>query len=473
MWAGQTLRQGVPSSATFESILFREAESNLVARRNFHLASRPLSSPGAGPSTFRVRHDRFARLCGPRTAKDGALRISKRDFSIDSAISTTFDTAQTLLRYPTGLVSDIIHHSPIASSGATIILLAIVVRSLFTFPTTLWQRRQRAKMEMVNPQISKFNEEQAPLLAIKARKAGMDEKGYRAWVVEVVKAERDRLYKLNGIHPRLSQFGPLLFNLSLLLTMSTGVRASVGGIGNTIASESFMWIQHLGEPDMAISLAAGFTSFAIAEITGVGLRRGAELSAAKAGKTGENQLGVVPEATETDKKGQAGSSVTAAPSFTPSRPSPPPSPSRYSSRVQQLQRASREQTALSPQRKRPLPAPTPGAKSRSERAFSSTSSDLHPMMPRVTVKNLPPPVLEDVNPRRSSLPPEVRARIIRKGLVSVMRGAAVILVIMASHMPAGMVLYVWTSLTYTLGQISLFKWLDERKASLRLVDSRP
>ena len=392
--------------------------------RDLHFAARSLSSTGAGPSTLRARSGIHARR-SPLTISRGSSH-GRRYLSVDSTISSTFDTLQNTLEYPTTFVSHIINTSPIPTHGATIILLALFVRTVLTLPPTLWQRRQKDKMDSLIPELKAFEIKTAKRLIVPYRRQ-RNEKGFmEALEGEVglmsygddiplndfeVKDEQRYLYKTNGIHPRLSRWGPIAFNLSLLITMSTAVRAAVSGPGNNIAQESFAWVSQLGAPDLPLSLTAGVVAFAIAELSGWQGKKKEEVTPALTSNKTPIKVRLPPP------------TPAPAPSA-PSRPVAPPPP------------LSRPGTPPVPQASMARPSGPPRTVSRnpssSQRPFSSSSISALPASRPAT----PTPRSNSGSELHEMTSTRYRAELLKTVLFNTMRVAAVGLVLLTSQMPA-------------------------------------
>ncbi|WVR05788.1 hypothetical protein IAU60_002813 [Kwoniella sp. DSM 27419] len=336
--------------------------------------------------------------------------------------------------------------------GASVIMLTLAVRTVFTLPVSLWQRKRAAKAKkLVEPEMKIINERLAKELAISCRQRGLGYKEYLAELKSQLAAAQAALHRRHNTHPFITTWAPMLVHIPVFVTFSLAVRKTLEMPNSPVFSETFLWLDKLGEVDplYILPFAGMLLSFGNAELMG---RRVQELKPAVVG--GEKGEGVTGQLTATTGRG------TSTPSTHPSRPSAqslvtPRTPAKSTAPAGPPSGLFNNRSGQRPAATRPLSTSSPISASQ-RRSYPSPPPPPSSSQPsKLASRSLKDPRLVDIAPTSSTsanLSPARQSEIRRNFMAGLLRIGAVGFGAIASQMPAGVTLYWVTSIAYSLTQ---------------------
>ncbi|WWC86132.1 uncharacterized protein L201_001003 [Kwoniella dendrophila CBS 6074] len=333
--------------------------------------------------------------------------------------------------------------------GISIIILTLLVRTTFTLPISIWQRKRILKQKiLVEPELKLKNEFIAKNVAKDFRKMG---KSYDEYLLEVrkqvAKAQKE-LHKKHSTHPFITQWSPLLIHIPIFVTLSLTIRRTLEISNSPFSQESFLWLNHLGDldPYQILPLLGSFLAFGNAEL--VGRKQKSPESEAQA-------------QTDITKKSQSSSDsdlihIPASYKLQPQKQKPkpqqptgpPPPPSGLFANKSSLSTKSSQSRRLST---------TSQLDASRNRQYIPKNNSTTTTNPLVDV-----PVTSDQ--RQSSFSPARQQEIRRSFMAGILRFSAVGFGLIASQMPAGVTLYWVTSIAFSFVQNLALSWWPQRKA---------
>ncbi|WVO13188.1 hypothetical protein L204_100800 [Cryptococcus depauperatus] len=338
--------------------------------------------------------------------------------------------------------------------GVSIIVITLVVRTVFTLPVSLWQKRRAKRMQdLVAPQISATNERLARSLADDYRRKGL---GYTEYLLELRRQmiiTQKALHKKYRVQPFITQWTPLLTHIPLFITLSLTIRRAVDLPDSPLASDSFLWLDHLGQADSTgiLPLAGMLVAFGNAELVG---RRSKDVRNAYEGRVQEKP-------TEEPKKPLK--VIVQAPKGDSNAPTSPLFSSASAAKGK--------------------PILTPASISADKPRNLSTSSPIlatprqqkrwQPIQKPMENGNVLVEVGSDGKP--PAISPSRRAEIARRVFAQILRFSSIGFAMVASHIPSGVVLYWFTSICYSFFQNvvlnELPRWQAKQQAKKGLLST--
>ncbi|KAJ9107359.1 hypothetical protein QFC21_000809 [Naganishia friedmannii] len=348
-------------------------------------------------------------------------------------------------------LSEILLAHPFPTYTATIVLLTVLVRSVFTLPATLWSRRRMKKMrEIVRPEMQRVNERLAVQVMQECRKKGFGYDEYKKELKRQLANHQSALLKQHNCHPLATGLLPAFIHIPIFLLLSLTIRQAAGlatpapidpatlessmdalttlsyhahahaHAHAAFANEHVLWLSSLIDPDptLIIPFAVGLMAFANVEV----------MQSWRGAKTNEDP---------------AASGVSVA------------------TTAQPIPSESNAAGGGAPKRTAQPPAPTPAPAPKLKPNFGRISS---------TQKH---PIVQDETAAGNMSPAEQRARQLAKQggtmrervVGNVMRILAVVMVGIAAELPAAVVIYWFTSTGFTLLQNLVLGYLDKRAAA--------
>ncbi|OWZ55704.1 hypothetical protein C349_01906 [Cryptococcus neoformans var. grubii Br795] len=316
--------------------------------------------------------------------------------------------------------------------GTTLILLTLIVRTAFTLPVSLWQKKRAKKMQIVvAPEMKIINEHLAETVAKECRKKGV---GYAEYLIELrrqLRKAQKAVHKKHNIHPWVTTWAPLVAHIPIFVTLSLTIRRALDLPGSPMASESFLWLDSLGQADGygILPLVGMAVAFGNAEVVG---RRVKDVRDALEGKVpNEKKTGLsatpMPQSRRIPKPESPKGDINARPSPLFAR-SPPTNtgPSSHSNQTRGLSTS----LSLNAQRQTRWRAPT-----------NSLTKEKDDALVEVGPNDKPPTF---------SLSRQAEFR--KSIFANILRFSAIGFAMIASQMPSGVVLYWFTSLCYSFVQ---------------------
>ncbi|WVQ62307.1 uncharacterized protein L199_000446 [Kwoniella botswanensis] len=322
--------------------------------------------------------------------------------------------------------------------GVSIICITLLVRTMFTLPVSLWQRKRALKTkQIVEPELKIINERLAKSIARDYRKAG---KGYKEYLLEVrrqVAKAQSALHKKHSTHPFITTWAPLLMHIPIFVTLSLTIRRTLEVTNSPFSNESFLWLDQLGEVDPygVLPIVGSCLAFGNAEL--IGTRR--------------SQQSVKTDQVDNDSiRNQVNKEdilPTPQPRSQPHQDGPKPPPSGLFSHKQNPTAHSHSHRSI----------PT---SNRSRGLSTSSSAGLAQKPP----KGISPLVDVPQGDVPAPFSPARQQEIRRNFLAGVLRFSAVGFGLIASQMPAGVTLYWVTSIAFSLVQNLVLSWWPQYKA---------
>ncbi|WWD09295.1 hypothetical protein V865_007418 [Kwoniella europaea PYCC6329] len=323
--------------------------------------------------------------------------------------------------------------------GVSIICITLLVRTIFTLPVSLWQRKRALKTkQIVEPELKIINETLAKSIARDYRKAG---KGYKEYLLEVrrqVAKAQSALHRKHSTHPFITTWAPLLMHIPIFVTLSLTIRRTLEIANSPFSNESFLWLDQLGEVDPygVLPIVGSCLAFGNAEL--IGTRR--------------SQQSVKTDQVDIDKIRDQVNKEDILPTPQPrhqfQQDGPKPLPSGLFSHKQNLTAHSHSHKSI-PTSNRSRGLSTSSSASLAQRSQQPKGN------PLVDVPQGDVPV--PFSPARQQ---EIR----RNFLAGVLRFSAVGFGLIASQMPAGVTLYWVTSIAFSLAQNLVLSWWPQYKA---------
>ncbi|WVW82179.1 hypothetical protein I302_104185 [Kwoniella bestiolae CBS 10118] len=325
--------------------------------------------------------------------------------------------------------------------GVSIICITLLVRTVFTLPVSLWQRKRALKTkQIVEPELKIVNERLAKFIAREYRQQG---KGYKEYLLEVrrqVAKAQSALHKKHSTHPFVTTWAPLLLHIPIFVTLSLTFRRTLEIPNSPFFNEGFLWLDHLGDVDpyLVLPFVGSCLAFGNAEL--VGMKRTQQ--AIKADQVDTDRI--------RDQVNREDVLPASRPRSQPQKDGPKPAPSGLFSHKHV------------PSTQKSVPSSNPTRK-------ISTSSTLdlaqRPRPPSAPQNGTNP--LVDVPNSEVPVPfSPARQQEIRRGfLAGVLRLSAVGFGLIASQMPAGVTLYWVTSIAFSLAQNVVLSWWPQYKAN--------
>ncbi|WVF70819.1 hypothetical protein IAT40_005613 [Kwoniella sp. CBS 6097] len=371
--------------------------------------------------------------------------------------------------------------------GTTIIVLTLLVRTVFTLPVSLWQRKRAMKARrLVDPQMKIINAQLAESLVAESRKKGLTYKQYVLELRRQLAEAQSTLHRLHGTNPTITTWSPLLVHIPIFVTLSLTIRKTLEMPSSPVFSESFFWLEKLGEVDPygILPLVGMSMAFGNAELVGRRNKAAADSAADAVRVQGEGKESFDGSASSNGSELSQSNSGNSPPprrestlfasrkptssrktSSSSSTSPPTASSSSSSSSVGRPRRLSTSTSSLifssTPSfASNPSSAPKPRAQARTSRQVVATSRSKQGSVAdssRVLVD-------ADANERsRSSFTPARQQEIRRNFMAGVLRFSALGFGMIASQMPAGVVLYWVTSIAFSLVQNVLLSWLPQKR----------
>ncbi|KIR82074.1 hypothetical protein I306_00945 [Cryptococcus gattii EJB2] len=316
--------------------------------------------------------------------------------------------------------------------GTTLILLTLIVRTAFTLPVSLWQKKRAKKMQsIIAPEMKAINEHLAETVAKECRKKGV---GYAEYLVELrrqLRKAQKAVHKKHNIHPWVTTWAPLMAHIPIFVTLSLTIRRALDLPGSPMASESFLWLDSLGQADGygILPLVGMAVAFGNAEVVG---RRVKDVRDALEGKvSNEKKVGIsaapVPQSRHIPKPESLKGDINARPS--PLFARSPPVTTGSSSHNNQTRGLSTS-VSLTAQRQTRWKAPT-------NSLIMGKDNGLVEVGP---------------NDKAPTFSLARQAEFRRSFFAGILRFSAIGFAMIASQMPSGVVLYWFTSLCYSFVQ---------------------
>ncbi|KAK6905590.1 hypothetical protein I203_106420 [Kwoniella mangroviensis CBS 8507] len=324
--------------------------------------------------------------------------------------------------------------------GISIICITLLVRTIFTLPVSLWQRKRALKTkQIVEPELKIINERLAKSIARDYRKAG---KGYKEYLLEVrrqVAKAQSALHKKHSTHPFITTWAPLLMHIPIFVTLSLTIRRTLEITNSPFSNENFLWLDHLGEVDPygVLPILGSCLAFGNAEL--MGMKR--------------SQQSVKTDQVDNDKIRDQVNKEDILPTPQPRPQSqqdgPKPQPSGLFSHKQNPTTHNHSHKSI----------PTSN-RSRKLSTSSSASVAQQSQQPKGTNPLVEVPQEDVPVPFSPARQQEIR----RNFLAGVLRFSAVGFGLIASQMPAGVTLYWVTSIAFSLVQNLVLSWWPQYKA---------
>ncbi|KAK8865768.1 hypothetical protein IAR55_000915 [Kwoniella newhampshirensis] len=330
--------------------------------------------------------------------------------------------------------------------GTTIILLTLIVRTTFTLPISIWQRKRALRAQrLVQPELKAINERLAISLKEECRKKGASYNQYLTELRRQLAIAQKDLNKKHRTHPFITTWSPLLIHIPIFVTLSLTIRKALDVPGSIMASDSFWWLERLGDSDPygILPLVGMGVAFGNAELVG---RKAREVRRAFSGPD-EETVGEAPTSTQVR--------------------TPPPPPTQPKSRpARPTHNDNAPATGLFKSRSATSSTSTPPPRSR--RLSTSSSPLLLAAQPRTARSTTPSPSRSDLvdigaDDRPPTSSPARQAELRRSFFAGILRFSALGFGMIASQMPSGVVLYWFTSLCFSLVQNVLMSWLPQRR----------
>ncbi|WVQ97178.1 hypothetical protein IAU59_004288 [Kwoniella sp. CBS 9459] len=372
--------------------------------------------------------------------------------------------------------------------GATIIILTLLVRTVFTLPISLWQRKRALKARrLVDPKMKIINEQLAKSLVAESRKKGLTYDQYILELRRQLAKAQSTLHRLHGTNPTITTWSPLLVHIPIFVTLSLTIRKTLEIPSSPVFSESFFWIEKLGEVDPygILPLLGMSMAFGNAELVGRRNQAAAD-SAAEA-------VRIKNEAKDTfDTSASASAESEQSPPTSPGTSSPQREASGlFAPRSSNVSRPAKSGSSLPSASTSTTPASPPRARRLSTSASTHVNPSFYPSAsaqtssssvssprPRSSKQVVATSRSQQENPSpshkqlvdadapgrsRSTFTPARQQEIRRNFMAGVLRFSALGFGMIASQMPAGVVLYWVTSIGFSLVQNVLLSWLPQRR----------
>ncbi|WWC58520.1 uncharacterized protein I303_101063 [Kwoniella dejecticola CBS 10117] len=339
--------------------------------------------------------------------------------------------------------------------GVSIIFLTLVVRSVFTLPISLWQRKRSLRVKnLVQPELKVINERLAQSVMIDCRKRGV---GYEQYTLELrrqVEKAQKALHKKYSTNPTITTYSPLLVHIPIFVTLSLTIRRTLELANSPFFDESFLWLDKLGEVDpySILPLVGSCLAFGNAELIGRKPKSSAEIT---------------DEAIKAQQTSSSSSSSSLHSSQTTSRT--PPRHDQQSSNPKPSPLFSKPSSSSSAASTTTIPNAQKPPNQRRKLTTTSTTYGVLQQIQREKRRAVAGAGLVDVekspNPNRTARWSPARQQEVRRGfMASVLRFSAVGFGLIASQMPAGVTLYWVTSIGFSFVQNLVLSWYPQYKA---------
>ncbi|WWC66461.1 uncharacterized protein I206_100363 [Kwoniella pini CBS 10737] len=318
--------------------------------------------------------------------------------------------------------------------GTSIIILTLIIRSIFTLPISLWQRKRSLRFKnFVQPELKIINEKLAKSIMIESKKRNL---GYEEYTLELrrqVEKAQKNLNKKYKTNPIITTYSPLFVHIPIFVTLSLTIRRTLEISNSPFFNENFLWLEKLGEidPYCILPLIGSCLAFGNAELIG---RKPKSIKQI-------NEVSIENDLNSPQSQIQSRSSTPPPPRTTEEIPKPSP---LFSNK----------------------PNSSLSVKSNNSRRKLNTSSikfGVLQQIQREKRKDTDPLVEVKKNPNQRWSP--ARQQEIRRGfMASVLRFSAVGFGLIASQMPAGVTLYWVTSIGFSFVQNLILSWYPQVKA---------
>ncbi|EPQ27485.1 uncharacterized protein PFL1_05023 [Pseudozyma flocculosa PF-1] len=317
-------------------------------------------------------------------------------------------------------LADTLHITGPYAHAISIFALAFAVRTVFTLPMTLWQRRRTQRMtELVVPEWTAYKASAPTVVRARCRRAGKSYEEFQKELQADLKAKIRDLLRQHRCSPVPSFLAPLAVHLPVFLMLSALIRQSAMLPGSPFAAEVLPWWSP--SPEMAAQFKASASILAdrgmepelIAKLQGT--QGGPTLADRDNTMIGPVSLGMLTmtnvELTSWSRRAMA--KLTALGDSTKAEAKPP--------------------------------GPASDAAARGQPTSSGVSSSSS----------------EDEEPRRTRI------------LTNAFRVLAIASIPIASQAPGALIIYWLSSGTYTLVQNSIFALVDRRREAGKLAAAKP
>ncbi|KAN0065617.1 hypothetical protein ACQY0O_000743 [Thecaphora frezii] len=233
--AGSTLFPSASLAATV-----RVAPPSIRSSRGFASSSpRPQASEASTSATSTAS----AALADPASSSASSSAELASSTFLDPLVPALHSLAETL------------HITGPSSHALSIVVLAFAVRTVFTLPMTIWQRRRTLRMtELVVPEWTAYKEKAPNVVRARCRKAGKSYEEFQKELQADLKAKINSLMKQHRCAPLPSLLAPFAVHLPVFLVVSALIRQAALASGTPFADEVLPWWSP--SPEMAAQFKA-------------------------------------------------------------------------------------------------------------------------------------------------------------------------------------------------------------------------